>query len=136
MEPSYTVLVLCPHNAAKGLLAAAELERVARERGLAVRVASAGTEPEAGPAPAVVAALAAEGIDVSGHRPRLVTTEDLAGADRVNSMGCAAADLPAVPTRIDYWDEVPPVSQDLAAARAAIRGRVEALTAELARGPA
>src|SRR5690348_7588469 len=50
-----TVLFMCPHGAAKSVLASAYFQRAAKERGLNVRVESAGTEPD----PAVSAAVAA-----------------------------------------------------------------------------
>jgi protein-tyrosine-phosphatase len=124
---SRVVLFLCPHNAAKSVIAAADFDRLAAEHGLAARADSAGTEPDPAPAPAVVAALRAEGVDVSGHRPRRVTVADLAGAWRVVSLGCDVAGLPAAAARLERWDDVPPPSQDLAAARGAIRRRVAGL---------
>jgi protein-tyrosine-phosphatase len=132
MASSEIILFLCPHNAAKSLLAVADFDRMAAARGLPFRADSAGTEPAGTPAPAVVAALRAEGIDMAGHRPRPVTEEDIAGAHRVVSLGSDLADLPASPARIDRWDDVPPVSQDLEAARSVIRHRLEALVDELA----
>jgi arsenate reductase (thioredoxin) len=122
-----TVLFLCPHNAAKSVLAAASFDRLAGGHGLPFRADSAGTEPAEGPAPAVVAALQAEGIDVSGFRPRHVESRDLAGAHRVISMGCDPTDLQRFAERMERWDDVPPVSQDLEVAYAAIRRHVEAL---------
>ncbi len=80
MELPGTVLFLCPHNAAKSVLAAAYFDMMAFERGLPFRADSAGTEPDDQPLPAVVAALQADGIDVAGHRPRHVTAEDLTHA--------------------------------------------------------
>jgi len=41
-----TVLFICPHGAAKRVLASAYFQRLAKERGLNVRVESAGTEPD------------------------------------------------------------------------------------------
>jgi hypothetical protein len=41
-----TVLFMCPHGAAKSVLASAYFERLAKERGLNVRVESAGTDPD------------------------------------------------------------------------------------------
>ena len=93
MEPAHTILFLCPHNAAKSVIAAAYFDRLARERGLDYRAASAGTSPDAAPSPAVVAMLRDEGIDVAGYRPRHVTTEDLTSAHRVISLGCDPGDL-------------------------------------------
>src|SRR5829696_3695762 len=82
------VLFLCPHNAAKSVLAVAEFNRLAQQQGVSLRADSAGTEPDAAPSPAVVAAQHEEGIDVAGHRPRRVTREDLAAAYRIISFGC------------------------------------------------
>src|SRR5215212_1900165 len=87
MGSTGVVLFLCPHNAAKSLLAAAYFDRLARRRGLPYRADTAGTEPEAVPAPVVVEALRAEGVDVSGHLPRLVQQQDLDSAQHVVSMG-------------------------------------------------
>src|ERR1700733_95175 len=53
-------------------------------RGVAVPVASAG--PLGGgrpPPPEVVSVMAARGIDVTGHRSRIVTADDLAAADLI-----------------------------------------------------
>ena len=67
MNTTRTVLFLCPHNAAKSVIAAAYWNRVAAARGLDIAADSAGTEPSPAVSPAVVEALAAEGLDVAGH---------------------------------------------------------------------
>jgi arsenate reductase len=135
MEPR-TVLFLCPHGAAKSVLAAAYFDRLAQERGLELRGASAGTEPDDQPSPAVVAALWDEGIDVSTFRPRRVTSEDLTAARQVISLGCDPDDLPLSGVLPERWDDIPPPSQDLEATRSAIRLRVAALADELAQANA
>ncbi len=127
------ILFLCPHNAAKSVLAAAYFDRLARQRGLGFRSDSAGTEPDIQSAPTVIAALRAEGIDASAHRPRRVTREDLIGATRVISLGCELGALAPPGLRVEHWDDVPPASLDLAGARAAIRQRVAVLVTELER---
>ena len=132
MGSARTILFLCPHNAAKSVLAAAYFDQRARERGLGYRAASAGTSPDADPSPAVVAMLRDEGIDVAGHRPRLLTTEDLTSAHRVISLGCDLNDLVGANTPVDRWDDVPPASQDLRASRAAIHRHLDVLFNELA----
>jgi arsenate reductase len=132
MGPARTILFLCPHNAAKSVIAAAYFARLARERGLDYQAASAGTSPDAAPSPAVVAMLREEGIDVGGYRPRRVTAEDLTSAHRVISLGCDPADLDGGDVRVDRWDDVPPASQDLGASRAAIERHLDLLVDELA----
>jgi arsenate reductase len=126
------VLFLCPHNAAKSVLAVAEFNRLAQQRGLSLRADSAGTEPDAAPSPMVVAALHADGIDVADHQPRRVTPEDLAAANRIITLGCDVGALAPPGAPIESWDDVPPVSQDLERARTAIRHHVERLVIELA----
>ena len=132
MASARTILFLCPHNAAKSVLAAAYFDQLARERGLDYRAASAGTSPDAAPSPAVVAMLRDEGIDVSGYRPRHLTAEDLSNAHRVISLGCDLDDPVGRNARVDRWDDVPPASQDLGASRAAIWRHLDALINELA----
>ena len=56
MSPSRSVLFVCLHGAAKSVLAAADFERLAAERGLAITADSAGTEPDPEIAPGVAAA--------------------------------------------------------------------------------
>ena len=134
MESARTILFLCPHNAAKSVLAAAYFDQLARERNLDYQAASAGTSPDAAPSPAVVAMLLDEGVDVAGHRPRLVTSEDLTNAHRVIALGCDLDDLDGGKARVDRWDDVPPASQDLGASRAAIERHLDLLVDELATG--
>ena len=121
MSTPPSVLFVCLHGAAKSVLAAADLRHLAAERGLDVSADSAGTEPDPEIAPGVVAVLRAEGIDLGRCRPRRVTAADTARADRVVTFGCdlGAATPAAVP--VESWDDVPAVSDDLPAARAAIR---------------
>jgi arsenate reductase (thioredoxin) len=132
MGPARTILFLCPHNAAKSVLAAAYFDTMAIERGLPFRADSAGTEPDEQASPAVVAALHADGIDVADHRPRRVTAEDVASAYRVISLGCDVDSFGSSGVRMDRWDEVPPASRDLAATREAIRCHLDALFDQLA----
>jgi hypothetical protein len=89
-----TILFMCPHGAAKSVLASAYFQRLAKERGLNVRVESAGLELDASVSPTVAAQLSRQGYAVLIVKPRKVTTEEWAAAD-VGSIGC---DLSALPT--------------------------------------
>jgi arsenate reductase len=128
-----TILFLCPHGAAKSILAAAYCQRLAAERGLEVRAVAAGTEPDPDVAPAVARALLEEGIDVRGHRPRRVAPEELTGAWRVVSLGCELGDLAPPGLVVDRWDDVPSPSAQLEAARGLIAARLPRLLAEYER---
>lgn len=127
------VLFMCPHGAAKSVLASAYFERLAKERGLNVRVQSAGTEPDAAIAPAVAAHLQGQGYTTPTTPPRKATAEDLAHADLVISLGCDLAGLPRPRGALLQWDDIPSPSAEFDRADEAIRARVIALVDELVR---
>ena len=127
---SHTILFLCPHGAAKSVMAAAYFQRLADQRQLDVTATFAGTEPDAAVSPAVVELLRADGLDVTHRIPRRVTREELTTAFRVVSLGCDLDDLLPPGTSVELWDDVPPPSQDLLAARASIWAHVEKFITE------
>jgi arsenate reductase (thioredoxin) len=125
------VLFVCVHNAGRSQMAAALLERRAEGR---VRVRSAGSAPADQVNPAVVAAMAELGIDISGERPKRLSDESVSAADVVVTMGCGDA-CPVFPGKryLDWelddpsgksLDEVRPIRDE-------IDRRVQALLAEL-----
>lgn len=128
-----TILFLCPHGAAKSVMAAAYCQQLARQRGLNLQAAFAGTEPDAQISPAVITLLQSEGIDVADAIPRRVSREELSTAFRVISLGCDWGELRSPGITVERWDDVPPVSQNILTARDDIRTRVEQLIAKLSR---
>jgi arsenate reductase (thioredoxin) len=128
-----TILFMCPHGAAKSVLASAYFQRLAKERGLNVHVSSAGTEPDETVSPAVAAHLKERRYSVPIEKPRKVASEEFASADVVISIGCDLATLPQPRGRLVRWDDVPAPSEDFTAADEAIRKRVTDLVEELVR---
>ena len=124
---SERIVFVCPHGAAKSVIAAALCQQLADQWGVPLHVTSAGTEPDAEVAPAVVTLLRAEGIDVADHRPRRVTVEELATARRIISLGCDLGDLLLPDMVVERWDDIPPPSRNLPGARDRIRDHVEQL---------
>lgn len=108
-----TVLFVCPHGAAKSVLAAALFERLAAEHDLPLRAICAGTEPDAEVAPHVRALLEGEGLPLPCNQPQLVTEAMVEAAAWVISLGCTRSELPSTPHRWAQWDDVPPPSQAL-----------------------
>ena len=130
-----TVLFVCLHGSAKSVIAARHLERLAELRGVAIRSASAGIEPDAEVPAHVVAGLKADGIDIAADSvPALATTNLISEADHVVALGC---DVSALSARRDVarWDDVPMVSDGYPAARDVIVSRVAALLDEIAASP-
>jgi len=85
------VLFMCPHGAAKSVLASAYFQREAKARGLNVVVASAGTHPDAQVSPAVASHLKQNGYEVPIATPRRA----IAGAVMGRSVGTGAPMRPA-----------------------------------------
>jgi arsenate reductase (thioredoxin) len=112
-------------------MAAALLKRAGRDR---VVVRSAGSEPAEALNPAVVAALAEVGLDISGEHPKLLVEEMAASADVVVTMGCGDA-CPVYPgKRYLDWKLPDPAGkpiEEVRPIRDEIRRRVTALVAEL-----
>jgi arsenate reductase len=126
------ILFMCPHGAAKSLLASAYFQKMAKERGLNVVVDSAGTDPDPQLAPAVVAHLTKSGYAIPIAKPRKVSADDVSKADVVVSMGCDLTGLPVRDGALRAWS-VPDLSAGFARADDEIRARVIALIDELTR---
>jgi arsenate reductase len=125
------VLFVCIHNAGRSQMAAGYMAALS---GGAVEVRSGGSEPGDQINPVAIAAMAEEGIDISGGVPQLMTTEQVRGSDVVITMGCGDV-CPVFPgKRYEDWeladpkgktlDEVRPIRDD-------IRARVTAMLADI-----
>ena len=125
-----TVLFMCPHGAAKSVMASAYFQKLAKERGLNVRVDAAGTDPEPALSKGVVARLQKDGYAIPIEKPRAVTAADMTTADVVISMGCDLSKLPAPQGELKNWN-VPDFSANFDAAEQAIRDQVTRLVDEL-----
>jgi arsenate reductase len=125
------VLFMCTHNAGRSQMAAALL---AREGGDAVRVTSAGSEPASQVNPAVAAAMAEIGLDISREIPKPLAAGQAEAADIVISMGCGDA-CPVFPgRRYLVWELPDPAGlsvEQVRPIRDDIAGRVQALLKEL-----
>ena len=125
------VLFLCVHNAGRSQMAAAFLRRLGRDR---IAVFSGGSEPAAALNPAVVAAMAERGIDISAERPRHWDDDDVRATDVIVTMGCGDA-CPVHPgKRYVDWELEDPAGKPLETVRAIrddIERRVRALGTEL-----
>jgi protein-tyrosine-phosphatase len=128
-----TVLFLCPHNAAKSVIAVSYAERLAMAAHLDLHFISAGTEPDSSIMPSVQDLLKADGfVDaVANHQPRLVTATDLECADVVVTMGCNLEALGVPERKRRDWSDVPPASADVLLCRKAILKRLLGLLAEM-----
>ena len=128
------VLFVCLHNAGRSQMAAALFNRDAAGR---ARAESAGTTPAERVHPSVVTAMLELGIDLSGARPRRLTSALQRAADRAVTMGCGDA-CPLVRAPVTDWDLPDPRDEPVERVREIrdeIARRVAGLVAEMA-GPA
>jgi len=127
------VLFVCVHNAGRSQMAAGLLDHHAAGR---VHVRSAGSAPADEINPAVRAAMAEIGLDISREFPKPLTDDVVRAADVVITMGCGDA-CPVYPgKRYLDWDLTDPAGktlEEIRPIREEINNRVRALLAELAR---
>ena len=123
-----TIIFACVHNAGRSQMAAALFNTLADPA--RARALSAGTAPGDRVHPEVVAVMQEQGIDLSGARPRKLTSALAAEAQLLVTMGCGD-ECPYVPgVRRDDWPLDDPKGQPIERVRAIrddIRARVEAL---------
>ena len=132
MTTAKNILFLCPHAAAKSVLAMTYFADLAAKTGLDMTVNNAGTDPDPIIQAPVEAYLKTEGFDRSGFIPSLLSDAKLNAADIIVSMGCIdASDAPAG-TRFLDWSDVPMLSDGFQVSRDKIYAHVVELVEELA----
>jgi arsenate reductase len=108
------VLFLCTHNAGRSQMA---LGFFSHHAGDAAVAWSGGSEPGTAISPAVIAAMAERGIDISSEYPKPWTDEVVRAADVVITMGCGDA-CPVFPgKRYEDWSIDDPAGLDVASVR-------------------
>ena len=125
------MLFVCIHNAGRSQMAAGYMSALSNGR---VEVRSGGSEPGNQINPVAIAAMAEEGIDISGGVPQLMTTEQVRDSDVVITMGCGDV-CPIFPgKRYEDWELVDPAGKGIDEVRPIrddIKRRIEQLLAEL-----
>lgn len=128
-----TVLFVCVGNAGRSQMAEAIFNKLKPSGFQAI---SAGTRPAREVNLLVIQALSEIGIDASTNRPKPISPQMIADAEKIITMGCEAAEF--CPARflpkIEDWKIEDPMGKSLDRIRSirdAIRERVERLLQEL-----
>jgi len=126
------VLFVCVHNAGRSQMAEAFLRAMAKERGIAVAAASAGTLGGGSINPVVAEAMREVGVPLDGHYPKALTQAMVDSADLIVSMGCGV-DAEACPAKFlvaEDWGLDDPAGEPIERVREIrdqIRHRVDGL---------
>lgn len=134
MPSGVSVLFVCQHGAAKSVIAARHLEKLAQERGITLNAVAAGVEPDDVIPPHVIAGLLSDGVDGPGNLPQPVTRELIENSQIVVSFGCNLSAVTDATDRIIEWHDVPAVIDGYDTARSEILSRVNAILDELEQG--
>jgi protein-tyrosine-phosphatase len=126
---SSTILFVCEHGSAKSIVAAAHFNHLMREQNLSFRAIARGTHPDEAIAPKAAQGLKTDGVELGDLKPELLSPYDLANAEQVITFCELPAKYNAKPD--ERWDEVPPISEDYALARAAIVEHLNELIRDL-----
>jgi arsenate reductase len=130
------ILFVCVHNSGRSQMAEAMLNHKAREAGVEIRGASAGTMPTDRINPAAAQAMQEIGISMDGQRSKLLTQAMVDESELVVTMGCGV-DAAACPARIyisEDWGLDDPAGQPVEVVRVIrdqIAARVEAMLKEI-----
>jgi len=128
-QPS-TIVFICEHGSSRSFVAASLFNRIAEQRGLAVRALSRAVSPETVDKkvpPRLVDSMTRDGFAASTFEPALVTRSEAAKASRivvinydrkVEAIGAAAA---------EHWDGVPAASLEYDRAKELITSHIEEL---------
>jgi len=126
------ILFMCPHNAAKSVLAESFAKQQLSNRNVEnIQMSTAGTEPDEANSRIVLDYLAKNELEAPMHDPRRVSQADLDAADYVISFGCDLSEFELKDVQEIEWLGVVDTSQDVDAAATDIEDRVEKLFAKL-----
>ena len=125
------VLFVCVENACRSQMAEGFFNALSRGKAVAE---SAGNKPAEEVNPLAVRVMKEVGIDISNHKPKMISAEMINEADKVVLMGCGRDACPTVPKEVVDWHIEDPVGkgiQKFREVRDIIKVKVEELLVEL-----
>ena len=123
MREDPIIIFVCEHGAAKSIVAATYFNRLAHEKNLRFHAMARGTHPDAELSPKAMAGLQDEGLTPLELTPTKLTEEEIESAQQIVSFCDLSEDYPQK-DRIEYWLDIPPVSEGYEVSRDAILKRI------------
>ncbi|HEY0987387.1 MAG TPA: hypothetical protein VGD80_10065 [Kofleriaceae bacterium] len=125
------VVFVCEHGAAKSVVASQYFNKLAAERGLAIRSIARGADPQAELSISAVKGLKEDGLPPTAGAPRPLTASDVRGSARVIAFDCEQPAMKALRGMDACWDDVPATGEDYVRARDRIRAHVESMVGDM-----
>jgi protein-tyrosine-phosphatase len=119
MNQKPVIVFVCEHGAAKSVIAAAYFNKLASETSSGLRAIARGTYPDQELSPKTITGLRGDGLTPTEPIPQKLSIVDAESARRI----IAFCELPGEyekETIIEYWEGIPPVSENYEKARDAI----------------
>lgn len=126
MDRNPAIIFVCEHGAAKSILAAAYFNRLARDKDFRLTATARGTQPDAELSSQVIDGLRNDGLTPTQVVPTKLDMEEVESARRVVSFSRLPEEYSQIAI-IEYWDNIPPVSEGYERARDAIIARLKEL---------
>ncbi len=130
MKQNPVVVFVCEHGAAKSILAAAYFNQQAREKHLGLSAIARGLHPDLEISSKTIAGLLEDGLTPTESIPTKLTRAETTSARLVFSF-CRLPEDYRQNANIEYWNGIPPVSEDYIQARDAILERLRELSDRL-----
>ena len=131
-----TVVFVCDHGSAKSLVAASLFNRMAEQRGLAVRALSRALSERSVDSRVpdkVVQVMGQDGFQVAAFKPQAMTASEAAAAARVVIINVEGPVESASRAPAERWNDIAPVTSEYGKAKSRLVSRIEALLDDLGR---
>ena len=126
MPQNPSIIFVCEHGAAKSILAAAYFNKLARESNLELTAIARGTNPDAELSPKTITGLRDDGLIPTESIPSKLTRKEMETAQRVVSF-CILPAEDLEKAVVEYWHDIPDISEDYGRARDTIVRHVKEL---------
>jgi protein-tyrosine-phosphatase len=128
------VVFVCEHGAAKSVVASQYFNKLAAERGLAIRSIARGADPQAELSVSAIKGLEEDGLPPVPEAPRSLTASEVRNSARVIAFDCQQPAMKALRSMDACWDDVPATGDGYAHARDRIRAHVEDMLEQIVAG--
>jgi protein-tyrosine-phosphatase len=125
-----TIVFVCLHGCVKSQMAAAHFDRIARDRGLPYTAIARGIEVDTSVPMRIRDGLSLDGLAPIDDVPRSLTAAEAEHASKVVAFDFVPNSKRGM-AEVNYWSDVPPATQDYAAARDIIVSHIDHLIPEL-----